>query len=73
MAFLFDKIASAKDFGAYKPFPTFIGENLNPEFELRPYQYEAFQNFITYFETPSIRKRPVQTLFHMATGSGKTL
>jgi type III restriction enzyme len=73
MPFLFEKIASAKDFGAYKDFPAFIGDNLNPEFELRPYQHEAFQNFITYFETPSIRKRPSQTLFHMATGSGKTL
>jgi type III restriction enzyme len=73
MPFLFDEINTAKKYNAYKDFPAFIAENLNPEFELRPYQHEAFQNFITYFENTGIRKRPSQTLFHMATGSGKTL
>ena len=43
-----------------------------PSFELRPYQKQAFENFITHFES-SNRPRPTQVLFHMATGSGKTL
>ncbi|GMO26834.1 MAG: DEAD/DEAH box helicase family protein [Termitinemataceae bacterium] len=74
MAFLFEELNTLKKFSAsYKDFPSFIAGNLNPEFELRPYQKEAFQNFITYFETSTIRKNSAQTLFHMATGSGKTL
>lgn len=72
MAFLFEKIDAAKEFGAYSDLPRYIIENLNPNFELRPYQESAFCNFITYFES-KLRQRPAQTLFHMATGSGKTL
>ena len=52
--------------------PRYIPENLNPSFELRPYQKAAFENFITYFESRLCQK-PTQVLFHMATGSGKTL
>ena len=48
-------------------------ENLNRNFELRPYQIKAFENFITYFESDKLCQKPTQTLFHMATGSGKTL
>nr|WP_255688224.1 DEAD/DEAH box helicase family protein [Tepidanaerobacter sp. GT38] len=46
---------------------------MNPSFELRPYQKDAFCNFITYFENEALCRKPTQTLFHMATGSGKTL
>lgn len=46
---------------------------MNPNFELRPYQTAAFENFITYFENDKLCQKPTQTLFHMATGSGKTL
>lgn len=73
MAFLFEKIDSAKDYGAYSELPQYIKENLNQSFELRPYQEAAFCNFITYFENPKLKQKPTQTLFHMATGSGKTL
>lgn len=72
MAFLFERIDAAIDFGAYSDLPRYITENLNPNFELRPYQESAFCNYITYFES-KMRQRPAQTLFHMATGSGKTL
>ena len=73
MAFLFEKIDSAKDYGAYSELPQYIKENINQSFELRPYQEAAFCNFITYFENPKLKQKPTQTLFHMATGSGKTL
>ena len=73
MPFLFERINAAKDFGAYSELPAYINKNLNPAFELRPYQNAAFCNYITYFENPKIRQKPTQTLFHMATGSGKTL
>ena len=72
MPFLFEKIDTMKEVGVYSELPRYIHENLNPNFELRPYQESAFCNYITYFES-KLRQRPTQTLFHMATGSGKTL
>ena len=55
------------------PIPAWIRENLNPRLPLRPYQEAAFQNFLLYWEHFRRRDRPCQLLFHMATGSGKTL
>jgi type III restriction enzyme len=48
-------------------------DNLNPAFPLRPYQEDALRNFIYYLDCYDKRIRPTQLLFHMATGSGKTL
>jgi type III restriction enzyme len=48
--------------------PTHITENLNPAFELRPYQVAALNRFVEE-ANPEGRTH----LFHMATGSGKTL
>lgn len=73
MPFLFEKIDTLREVGYYSELPQYIKENLNTTFELRPYQKTAFCNYITYFENPKIRQKPTQTLFHMATGSGKTL
>ncbi len=55
--------------------PDCITSNLNPRFHLRPYQLESFGRFKYYIESYSGRPKntPIQTLFHMATGSGKTL
>jgi type III restriction enzyme len=53
-----------------------IVQNLNPKFELREYQAEALGRFIVYLSDDCPIKRqplPIQLLFHMATGSGKTL
>jgi type III restriction enzyme len=47
--------------------------NLNPKFELREYQKEALGRFDFYFKEYQKRKWPAHLLFHMATGSGKTL
>ncbi|MEO0071321.1 MAG: DEAD/DEAH box helicase family protein, partial [candidate division WOR-3 bacterium] len=49
-----------------------VVQNLNPKFELREYQKEALGRFDFYF-TEYRRKYPAHLLFHMATGSGKTL
>lgn len=73
MAFLFEKIDTLREVSYYNELPQYIKENLNPAFELRPYQEAAFCNYITYFENPKLKHKPTQTLFHMATGSGKTL
>ena len=54
--------------------PAFITNNLNPAFELRVYQKEAFVRFILCFENDFDEKEnPLHLLFNMATGSGKTL
>ncbi|MDP3729394.1 MAG: DEAD/DEAH box helicase family protein [bacterium] len=50
-----------------------IVRNLNPKFELREYQEEALGRLDFYFGEYQRRARPAQLLFHMATGSGKTL
>lgn len=55
--------------------PNSITQNLNPKFSVRPYQTKAIQLFDLYAEEylskPDSGSR--QLLFHMATGSGKTL
>lgn len=71
--FLFEKINALKEAGHGAEMPQYIVNNLNPWFELRPYQIEAFRNFITFYENDRLRPNPMQVLFHMATGSGKTL
>ncbi len=73
MAFLYEEIDTLRKVGMYNALPAFVKDNLNPNFELRPYQENAFRNYITYFENANLRQKPTQTLFHMATGSGKTL
>jgi len=50
-----------------------IVQNLNPKFGLREYQKEALGRFDFYFGGYQKRAHPAQLLFHMATGSGKTL
>ena len=76
MAYLFERIETLRHDApqAIKACPQYIKDNLNPNFVLREYQIHAFENFITYFESQSLRPQyPSQVLFHMATGSGKTL
>jgi type III restriction enzyme len=68
------KISAAKELGyPFPEVPNIIKNNLNPLFQLRPYQIEAFSRFIFYTNNPQIKQKPTQLLFHMATGSGKTL
>lgn len=56
------------------PVPEFITNNLNQNFEIRPYQERAFQYFLNYWnEKFDGKPAKSQLLFHMATGSGKTL
>ncbi len=50
-----------------------VVQNLNPKFELREYQKEALGRFDFYFKDYQKRAYPAHLLFHMATGSGKTL
>jgi len=68
------KISAGFEMGVPRPeIPNYLFNNLNPAFALRPYQQEAFSRFIFYSEIYPQRIKPTQLLFHMATGSGKTL
>ncbi|MBQ8886146.1 MAG: DEAD/DEAH box helicase family protein [Candidatus Gastranaerophilales bacterium] len=73
--FLFDEINTLKEYApeAYKELPNYVVKNLTQKYSIRPYQEMAFRNFITYFENERLCRKPSQVLFHMATGSGKTL
>lgn len=54
--------------------PLYFSTALNPAFKLRPYQEQCFKYFINYWENDFEGKEAKpQLLFHMATGSGKTL
>lgn len=51
-----------------------ITDNINPKFNIRPYQKEAFARLERYIEQDDVNKQqPIHLLFQMATGSGKTL
>ena len=73
--FLYEQLEIAFKYGVPKPqMPDSITQNLNPAFELRPYQEDAYMSFIHCFEkgVPG-EEKPLHFLFNMATGSGKTL
>ncbi|MCY4561173.1 MAG: DEAD/DEAH box helicase family protein [Flavobacteriaceae bacterium] len=72
---LADKITNVfeADPGVKKGVPVYIRENLNGKFKLRPYQIEAFERFDCYMNRFPNKDKPVHLLYHMATGSGKTI
>ncbi len=53
--------------------PAEMTDNLSSRILLRPYQIEALQRWIYYIEKYSGRHPKPHLLFHMATGSGKTV
>lgn len=73
--FLYEQLDGASKMGFLKKeIPDFVIENLNPEFELRQYQKEAFERFFHCYNDEFENKEcPLHFLFNMATGSGKTL
>jgi type III restriction enzyme len=78
-ATLNDTLDAALKFGGpdfYKSrVPDYIYSNLRNGYGKRPYQQEAFGRFIFYLNEYHERPKgvPTQLLYHMATGSGKTL
>lgn len=74
MQSLNDKITGAVSLGLLQlEAPEFILSNLREGYGQRPYQTEAFSRFVFYINNDKFRTQPTQLLFHMATGSGKTL
>ena len=72
--FLYEKLNILKEAGVTVGLPKIIESCLSNKILLREYQKEAFKNFISYFENNNLRKnKQVHTIFHMATGSGKTV
>ena len=73
--FLYETLDSASELGFLKKeIPDYLKDNLNPRFELRPYQEEAFARFFYCLDKKFPGKDwPLHFLFNMATGSGKTL
>lgn len=53
--------------------PDWIAGNLNPALVVREYQREALGRFVFYMDEYKSKQIPVELLFNMATGSGKTL
>ena len=54
--------------------PSFVYQNLRPTLGKRPYQQEAFGRFVyCYNGWKKEEHLPLHLLFHMATGSGKTV
>ncbi len=55
--FLHEQLEIAFNYGVPKPeIPDSITQNLNPTFELRDYQKDAFASFIHYFNNDLPRK-----------------
>ncbi|WP_045211262.1 DEAD/DEAH box helicase family protein [Desulfonatronovibrio magnus] len=73
--FLYDELDAVSRMGFLnKEIPDYLKDNLNPRFELRPYQDEAFARFFYCLNSDFPGKDyPLHLLFNMATGSGKTL
>ena len=74
-AFLYEQLDVLSRFGSLnEEIPESITQNLNPVFEIREYQEEAFARFIYHFNNDfQDREKHVHLLFNMTTGSGKTL
>lgn len=67
----FDALAK---YGALKSdIPDDITGNLAPQIELRPYQRTTLERWLFYIDKYEARPKAPHLLFHMATGSGKTV
>lgn len=72
--YLYQTLEVLEKAGMLKDVPSFINNGLSKNIILRDYQERAFKYFITYFENENLHKnKQIHTLFHMATGSGKTI
>jgi len=73
--FLYEQLDTLSQWGSIKrEVPQSVSQNLNPRYELRPYQVDAFARFFHCYKNDFPNKTyPLHLLFNMATGSGKTL
>ena len=72
--FLYQKVDILKEEAISIDIPEIITKGLSKKIILREYQIEAFKSFLVYYENDKLKKnKQIYTLFHMATGSGKTV
>src|SRR5690625_7646441 len=72
--FLYQTLRANRKAGNFIPLPNYIQNGFSENITLREYQIEAFENTITYLENENLRKnKQTHLLYHMATGSGKTV
>ena len=72
--YLFEQIDSIFASGLIKKeVPDYIKNNLSPSIKLRDYQDKAFQFTLLYLESELSKNKQTHLLYHMATGSGKTV
>lgn len=69
--FLHEEISAYKTFAEPIEVPEIILNGLSSKIVLREYQEEAFKNFVINFNKS--QNKQIHNLFHMATGSGKTV
>lgn len=62
-----------KKFIEKKELPDYLETSLSSTRKMRPYQEECLRYFLSYMEDYDNRLQRPHLLFHMATGSGKTL
>ena len=71
---LTEQIDAVAKFGMLKAeIPDEITGNLAPKIDLRPYQCTALERWLFYIDKYEERPKAPHLLFHMATGSGKTV
>ncbi|MDR5875124.1 DEAD/DEAH box helicase family protein [Vreelandella gomseomensis] len=69
-----DKLDGAVELGLLKKdIPDYVTGNLEATIDLRPYQVTALERWLYYIEDFPQRPTNPHLLFHMATGSGKTV
>ena len=69
-----EQIDAVAKFGMLKTdIPDDITGNLSPQVDLRPYQRTALERWLFYIDKYEGRPKAPHLLFHMATGSGKTV
>ena len=72
--FLYQKLNVFEEAEMLQEIPAYVKMGLSARFDIREYQESAFRRFITYYNNSALRKnKQLHLLFHMATGSGKTL
>jgi type III restriction enzyme len=73
--FLYQTLDAVSSMGFLKQeIPDSVAQNLDPRYELRSYQTDAFARFFHCYKNDFPDKTyPLHFLFNMATGSGKTL
>lgn len=73
MNFLYEKIATLKEAGISETIPQFLIDNISTNIKLRDYQEEAIKDTLIYLNSNLPKNKQTHILYHMATGSGKTV